>query len=258
MPRLDSHSYLHPGELVVEDWSEFFPSIKKARLELGDPDTVWFRGQANADHTLVPSLYRVPDGAKHERSIFQKFRQLSGRLLPQATSDWQTLFDMQHYGVPTRLLDWTPVLGVAVFFAISFRADEDQDCAVFVIDPLGVNKLSGRKSILSPDDKSLSYTEIYWESRPFAPMLPLALEAPFHSDRMLAQRGVFTVHSINPEPVERLCPKSVKKLRLTPACISGAEEFLSYANINDATMFPDIQGLANYLRSLFYLGRLAI
>ena len=114
MPRLGSHSYLHPDEFVVEEWSEFFPLIKKARLALGNSDSVWFRGQANADHTLVPSLYRVPDGAKHERSS-QKFRQLSGRLLPQAISEWQTLFDMQHCGVPTRLLDWTPVLGVAVF-----------------------------------------------------------------------------------------------------------------------------------------------
>lgn len=255
MPRLDGPA---PNEYFVDDWSEFFPLIKEARLALGNPPTVWFRGQANAEHSLSPSLYRVPDGAKHERLIFQRFRQLSAKLLPQTTSDWQTLFDMQHFGVPTRLLDWTPVLGVAVFFAISFRSDEQQDCAVFVLDPVGVNSLSGRSSVLSPDDKSLSYTEIYWENRPFAPTMPLALEAPFHNDRMLAQRGVFTVHSINPSPVEVLCPKSVKKLRIRPSCINGAKEFLSYANINDSTMFPDIQGLANYLRSLFYLGRLAI
>ena len=55
-----------------------------------------------------------------------------------------------------------------------------------------------------------------------------------------------------------LCPTFIRKLRIKPACIAGAKEFLSYANINDATMFPDIQGLANYLRSLFYLGRLAV
>jgi hypothetical protein len=246
----------HPGELVVDDWNDFFPLVKKARTALGNPQTVWFRGQANAEHSLLPSLYRVPDGPKNEQLIFQKFRQLSANLITPPTSDWQTLFEMQHYGVPTRLLDWTPILGVAVFFAISFIAEKDQDCAVFVLDPVAVNGMSGRSSILSPDDKALSYTEIYWKKRPFAPMFPLALEAPYHNDRMLAQRGVFTVQSINASPIDILCPKCIKKLRLKPSCISGAREFLSYANINDATMFPDIQGLANYLRSLFYLGRL--
>lgn len=59
-------------------------------------------------------------------------------------------------------------------------------------------------------------------------------------------------------PLEVICFQSVRKLRLKPSCFEGAKEFLSYANINDATMFPDIQGLANYLRSLLYLGRLTI
>jgi hypothetical protein len=32
--------------------------------------------------------------------------------------DWDILFAMQHYGTPTRLLDWTEVFGVALYFAI--------------------------------------------------------------------------------------------------------------------------------------------
>jgi hypothetical protein len=170
-------------------------------------------------------------------------------------TDWETLFAMQHHGVPTRLLDWTPVVGIALFFAVSL-ASNDKDCALFVLDPLGMNEVSGRKMVLSTDDSTLNYTDIYWENRPFKPRYPLALEATVLRDRMLAQRGVFTVHSIDPDPVERVCPQTVRKLRLKPGCLEGANEFLSYANINDSTMFPDIQGLANYLRSLLYLGKL--
>lgn len=246
------------NEIIVDQWDSFFPAVKKAQEALGNPETVWYRGHPNAAHTLVPSLYRVPDGAKHEKMIFHRFRQLSSKFLAKTDSDWEMLFAMQHNGVPTRLLDWTHVLGVAVFFAIAFRSDETLDSAVFILDPIGLNRQSRRTEILSPEDKSLSYTSVYWESKPFAPTYPLAIEAPFHIDRMLAQRGVFTVHSITPEPVEKLCPAVVQKIRLRPSSIQGAKEFLSYANITDATMFPDIQGLANYLRSLFYLGRLAV
>jgi hypothetical protein len=246
------------AEIVVRDWPEFFPALKMARESLGNPDPVWYRGQASAAFTLLPSLYRAPGGSKHERSVFQKFRQLSGKFIQEGESDWDVLFAMQHYGVPTRLLDWTPVAGIAVFFALSFRAEDDKDCAVFLIDPVSLNKYSGRKAVLSPDEKGLSYTEIYWENRPFAPKYPLAMEGRFRNDRMSAQRGVFTVHSVEPEPLEQLCPACIRKLRITPKCAEGAREFLSYANINDATMFPDIQGLANYLRSLLYLGRLTL
>lgn len=36
-------------------------------------------------------------------------------------SEWETLIDMQNYGVPTRLLDWMSNLGIALYFALTYR-----------------------------------------------------------------------------------------------------------------------------------------
>jgi hypothetical protein len=46
------------------------------------------------------------------------------------------LCDMQHYGIPTRLLDWTFTPLVALFFACSsLKNDLSDDGRVFIFDP---------------------------------------------------------------------------------------------------------------------------
>lgn len=64
--------------------------------------------------------------------------------------EWSTLFDMQHYEVPTRLLDWTTTLGVAIAFALMDRDGTDGAAAIYVLDPsLSTNaaKLRARESL---------------------------------------------------------------------------------------------------------------
>ena len=68
---------------------------------------------------------------------------------------------------------------------------------------------------------------------------------------MLAQRGMFTVHGDDVTPIERLCPKAVKRIVLTHAAITEVLDFLETANINEYTIYPDISGIADYLRRLF-------
>ena len=53
-------------------------------------------------------------------------------------------------------------------------------------------------------------------------------------------------------PLEESCPEAVCKITLRPACVEGAREFLSHANLNDSTVFPDMEGLVRYVRSQMY------
>src|SRR4051794_33848665 len=111
---------------------------------------LWFRGITNSAHSLIPSLYRhpkttaAPDLNKLEQELLTRFRQ---RSIPYRTrdlsDDWEALFFMQHYGVPTRLLDWTENPLTALHFALMHSAARNlaeksdlTESVVWVLDPV--------------------------------------------------------------------------------------------------------------------------
>jgi len=74
----------------------------------------------------VPSLYRhtsitEPQALMElEEKILQRFRERSIPYQPtRVEEEWDMLFLMQHFGVPTRLLDWTENPYIGLFFALT-------------------------------------------------------------------------------------------------------------------------------------------
>jgi hypothetical protein len=228
-------------------WDNVLQEIRKARESLGNPDTIWYRGHWSSGYSLVPSLLRVMNGVSKERLLFEKYRQAAAHLLKERDSDWGNLFEMQHLGIPTRLLDWTETLGVAVFFALGTQPGEG---ALYVLDPVALNKIStGTPEVKRADDAGFSYRAVYWDKKPFAPRLPIALAPPFQNGRMFAQRGNFTVHGDDERSLEAQCPSCFVKVALPADARSGAQEFLEFASLNELSIFPDIVGIANHIRN---------
>jgi hypothetical protein len=46
---------------------------------------------------LLATLLRYKDGLAQEQSLFRDFKQFSDRILKRRESDWETLFEMQHF-----------------------------------------------------------------------------------------------------------------------------------------------------------------
>lgn len=232
----------------LDAWEAFLANMRRARKELGSPETVWYRGHWSSAYSLLPSLLRVSRGLSREQALFHKYRQAAAHLMKDRETDWETLFDMQHYGIPTRLLDWTETLGVAVFFALGTQPNE---AAVYVLDPISLNRqATGTGQIKHSDDPGFSYRSVYWNKVPFAPRLPIALEPPFQNDRLFAQRGTFTIHGDDVQGLEQQCPDSVRKVILRAAARKGAAEFLEFASLNELSIFPDMVGIASHIRNL--------
>lgn len=57
---------------------------------------------------------------------------------------------MQHYGLPTRLLDWSESPLVALYFALSGDEDAKTDAAVWVLNPMKLNKKVGYGEYVPP------------------------------------------------------------------------------------------------------------
>jgi hypothetical protein len=232
-------------------WIEFLEAIKIARKELGNPDTLWYRGHSNSSHYLLASLLRYKNGLEKEKHLFNSFQKFSDRLLKRRESEWETLFEMQHYGVPTRLLDWSETFGIALFFAAHYNRlhHPDKDAAIYLLAPHALNRLSSISKIyrVPKDEGQFSYTKIYWHQEPFAANAPIAIEPIFINDRMLAQRGMFTVHHDSIDPIEERFPNAIRRVLLPNDLMSSAIEFLDLSNINQYSVFPDLAGISGFL-----------
>ncbi len=239
------------SSLGSKEWASFLKSVQKAKEELGSPDLLWYRGHWNDSFYLLPSLLRFKNGLEKEKYLFTSFRKFSDRLLKRRDSEWETLFDMQHYGVPTRLLDWTESFGISLFFAAYYNNyyAKEEDAAIYLLNPIELNSISGVKEIyrLPDQEKEFHYTNIYWDKKPFSAKAPIAVEPIFINDRMLAQRGVFTIHDDSIVPIEDKYPDAIKKVRLGRNIMPAAVEFLELANINHYSVYPDFAGIAGHL-----------
>ncbi len=230
-------------------WNDFLESVREAERALGSPPEIWYRGHNDCRWDLTPSLPREPDWEQKERKLFFEFAHTASRLFEKRTSDWETLFDMQHYWIPTRLLDWTTVMGVAIAFILHGDYGNADDSALFVLDPLALNRLSGREEIINvPDDKSLDYRAIYWERRPIQIDRPLAIRPPQISDRIRAQKGTFTVFGTDRATFEKAATECFRKVILPADAKKEAREFLKWANLDEYTIYPDIVGMAYHIK----------
>jgi len=240
------------NSFVAETWNDFLELIKIYK-ENNKDKPVWFRGQSDFDYTLLPSLFRVAKGQSIEKEIYEKYRQIIFRIQPQQKHDWETLFDMQHNWIPTRLLDWSENLGISVYFAVKYNSKKT-DMAIYLLNPDELNRYSSKKEIpVIPDNPmGLEYVKNYINKDPFPPEYPIAIRPNFSNNRMIAQRGLFTIHGDNLTPIEQLCPKAVLKIKLSKNIINDANNFLDFANINEYTVFPDINGISDYIRRIVY------
>jgi hypothetical protein len=234
----------------VETWNELLDFIKDYKKK-NTENEIWFRGQNNSEYSLLPSLFRNQKGKSLEEEIYRKYRQIVHKIQPAQKSDWETLFDMQHNWIPTRLLDWSENMGISVYFAVKYNTMQ-KDMSLYLLNPYELNNYSQKKDIpIIPDNSmGLEYVNNFINKNPFPPQYPLAIRPNFSNDRMIAQRGMFTIHGDDLTPIEILCPKAVVKIVLSKKIINDANDFLEFANINEYTVFPDINGVADYIRRM--------
>lgn len=214
---------------------------------------VWFRGQGCEDWKLLPSIMRPPNKVDNEMILMKRFKQHSFPFLDRIPQvEWEWLFIMQHYGVQTRLLDWSESPLVGLYFALEIlknAADRRKDSALWCLYPIELNKIANVTLTTSNDIPFFGddiVLEKYLPSRVIgindATPTPLAIIAPRQFKRLYAQQGVFTIFHRNTTGIEDLGNQShIIKIIISNAAKDTLRKELDYLMINELALFPELE-----------------
>ena len=217
--------------------------------------TYWYRGQSDEKWSLLPGLVRQENGLIRESDFIARFKQNASMLLPSLPrNDWEWLTIMQHYRVPTRLLDWSESPLVALYFAVVPHGHSDG--AVWVLEPTTLNRASN----IVPDDENYipnlededilnNYLPGVIQAERRSRLQPIAIIGPRNTQRMQAQLGVFTIMHREPIPVEQVGNgEHMRKLIIPHGAKHELRKELALLAIDKFQLFPDLQSLGDILR----------
>jgi hypothetical protein len=250
----------------LPDIASAFTFASEVHKLAGSPPTgassaIWFRGHSDAGWELKPSAGRPFDKGgllktdttredlyKQENALLQRFRRDGYPFVQRLLSQWEAITLAQHYGLPTRLLDWTSNPLVALFFAAERHGDTDG--SVFAYRP--------RKSW----DHHIS---MFPGQNPRKPAVPEPLETKgikivfpmLLADRLVAQSGGFTIQDPWLPLTERsgeqfdneaLDLVEILKWKLPASAKPSILDELHRVSVNRRTLFPGLDSLGSGLR----------
>jgi FRG domain-containing protein len=235
----------------------------------------WFRGHGQVVGNLVPRIFRRPYGDKLlmafrpdiELATIEEFKRhatpISDRPVPASDDYLGWLCLMQHYRTPTRLLDWTENLLVALYFAVT--SDGGHDGELWAMFPWALNREagSGWGVPLVGRNPGLKFLlqQPYWAGKPAALAKSVGIKKPIQSPiaiqplrqfaRMVAHAATFTIH---PSPLEGRpivsvlpAPEHLVRYIVPAAAKSDLRAGLRALGFHDLSLFPDLEGLSRHI-----------
>lgn len=250
---------------------------------------LFFRGHANANYTLKPSIMRTPQLVQNESVLYNELLINCPNDFVDCHSHLEKLVKMQHYGMPTRLLDITRNPLVALYFACESHPESYGELVLIVADSDSIKyPQSDTVSIISSlpnfsfmeqckfKDYALDKTitkhefnrkisrlihEVCLEKPAFRPDVnPLDILHSYvvyaikNNNRIVKQDGAFILCGLgeDDESLEGFrYRENNKKIILL---IDNKNEILKQLDnysINRASLFPEIESVAEYLKSKY-------
>jgi len=236
------------------------------------PNNYIYRGHSNLSWKLQSTLERVLEnnyetkGKKFEEYAIDNFKSRfhlydKSNIKPETKLEWLSI--MQHYGVPTRMLDFTKSPYVAIYFALEHIVKADQGSfVIYAIDFRSIMKKS--LDHLTEQDKSIrvTYDEmLYYERDKLFNIIDekayevLWIVEPNVSNlRIEKQSGCFLISGNIKKTIEQILKSeiysNVKNYRfIVPNSFwDNIYTLLQRMNIDSKTIYGDLEGLSKSIK----------
>jgi hypothetical protein len=223
-----------------------------------------FRGVSDATYKLNTSLSRLGGSADSvEPHLLRQFRKYAHEHRRLENTDWYWLTMGQHYGLPTRLLDWSYSPLVALHFATANLSRFDRDGAIYRVNYkrahenlprlIKVHIEEENTWILTVDllERAVAkgLTQLDELGRKHGPFV-IFFEPPSLDARIVNQYAYFSMLSgakfsmddwlnANPDLWDKIIVPSALKWEI--------RDKLDQSNVNERILFPGLAGLAEWL-----------
>ncbi len=232
--------YIHEEEIKSID--KFINKIKKYAYKNSDLNRL-YRGHRESSWELIPKIAREtfllsPDYLQKEKEIVNEFKRQSISYEPQILNYnmWDILSIAQHFGLPTRLLDWTTNPLVALWFAFIEKEN-----------------ISGFRCVWGLAVENIYFADLTTD--PFNQATTRVFTPNHLTNRIKSQNGWFTVHSHDKENNNILsikdCPifesGNLAKFTFSNTLREEILNTLDTLGINHSSILQDLEGISKYI-----------
>ncbi|WP_195199848.1 FRG domain-containing protein [Faecalispora jeddahensis] len=285
-------------DLTITNITELFQILNKLRGSYPQRPTespFIYRGVSDNGFSLIPSIFRQVEeqiedddfqepiknykylAHSKEKTILRDFiTQASGYIKDIPIDDYLHWAEYaQHFGAPTRLLDWTSNPLVAMFFACI--NNKNDDAAIWILHKGNYRNYRIKHSKYSDEEKEiinrLSHQELFNsffdDKNKIDLKYPLIYHPYYVDSRMEAQSSVFMFWGTSQESLENMVPKEnylvpqdpfqgvvygekqtqevLLELRIPQSTKQSFIRQLEMIGINYKTLFPGLDGIGKYI-----------
>ena len=216
--------------------------------------TFWFRGHGDMTWRLTPSAlrYKAKETQRQAIGLLRDFKRIAASRIdhpPPLTDELQWAQLARHHGLPTPLLDWTENAAVALYFACE---EVDANGLVFLMNPAELNKESrgeAEERVLDAFEDAEPIRKVLASAtRGKGRAMTIAVNPVHNTERIVAQRGTFTIHASPSFPVtSRPC--------FLLACVPVLKEHkgtllreLERIGVDEMSVYPELEHICGHLK----------
>lgn len=282
---------------AVGSLGELLSTVKRIRKTWASNDNpreeIWFRGHGRHSDQLLPTLYRSDSLAssfhEKENSLLTDFRlQAKSHIHATHTGDldkWFWYVTARHHGLPSRLLDWSSNLLIALYFALEeswnvldkktwseFRcstqrsATKKEPPSIWVLEAASLNQVSQRTSAVFSFETKDSCLPLYYPDsntgfiKPYRRnRLPIAMYPGRFTARVHSQHSFFTLHGTDKLPLERIATQTrqgrnsvlLAQIPIKKSRIPYLIDDLVLCGVSSSAIYADLDSIAKTVKWSF-------